>query len=199
MQAPGIPSVDQLLVLLTVVEEGSFTAAARRLRRATSAISYAIDTLETQLGLPLFDRGTTRKPKLTHVGEAVVSDRPAGEGRDHGVVSLATWRIGDLALKHKLLLSGLGWGGMPEPMVRADIESGRLVRLDFRDWRGGVYQMQVVHKIETPPGPAGRWLIERLVALSSGAGTHIVPEAATPTNIKRHRQAPRRAVRSRTK
>ena len=23
--------------------------------------------------------------------------------------------------------------------------------------------MQVVHKIETPPGPAGQWLIERLV------------------------------------
>ena len=33
-------------------------------------------------------------------------------------------------MKHKLLLGGLGWGGMPEPMVRADIESGRLVRLD---------------------------------------------------------------------
>ena len=232
MQAPGTPSVDQLVVLLTVVEEGSFTAAAKRLRRATSAISYAIDTLEAQLGLSLFDRGTTRKPKLTHVGEAIVSeakavahsvdtlrararglleglesevslvvdtmypsdqlvavlndfhmkfptvplrllvqalggverlirsgdagigiggllhmdsaglrrieiggvtlipvaasshplalagdnsapraldhvqlvlsDRPAGEGRDHGVVSLATWRVGDLALKHKL-------------------------------------------------------------------------------------------------
>jgi DNA-binding transcriptional LysR family regulator len=41
MQAPGTPSVDQLLVLLTVVEEGSFSAAAKRLRRATSAISYA--------------------------------------------------------------------------------------------------------------------------------------------------------------
>ena len=27
MQAPGIPSVDQLLVLLSVVEEGSFTGA----------------------------------------------------------------------------------------------------------------------------------------------------------------------------
>src|SRR3984893_13433463 len=100
---------------------------------------------------------------------------------------------------YKLLLSGLGWAGMPEPMVRADIESGRLVRLDFRDWRGGVYPMQVVHKIETPPGPAGRWLIERLVALSSGAGTHIGPEAAKPTNAKRHRQVPRRAVRSRTR
>jgi hypothetical protein len=54
MRAPGTPSVDQLLVLLTVVEEGSFTGAARRLRRATSAISYAIDALEAQLGLPPF-------------------------------------------------------------------------------------------------------------------------------------------------
>ena len=77
MQAPGTPSVDQLLVLLAVVEEGSFTGAAKRLRRATSAVSYAIDTLETQLGLTLFDRGTTRKPKLSHVGEAIVSEAKA--------------------------------------------------------------------------------------------------------------------------
>lgn len=77
MQAPGTPSVDQLLVLLAVVEEGSFTGAAKRLRRATSAISYAIDALEAQLGLSLFDRGTTRKPKLTHAGEAVVSEARA--------------------------------------------------------------------------------------------------------------------------
>jgi DNA-binding transcriptional LysR family regulator len=68
----GFTDIDTGLV--TVVEEGSFTAAARRLQRATSAISCAIDTLETQLGLPLFDRGTTRKPKLTHVGQAIVSE-----------------------------------------------------------------------------------------------------------------------------
>jgi DNA-binding transcriptional LysR family regulator len=107
--------------------------------------------------------------------------------------------VGDLALKHKLLLSGLGWGGMPELMVRADIESGRLVRLDLPDWRGGVYPMQVVHKIETPPGPAGRWLIDRLVVLSAGAAAHTLPEAPKSTNVKRHRQAPRRAARLRTK
>src|SRR5258708_13187850 len=73
MQAPGIPSMDQLLVLLTVGEEGSFTAAARRLQRATSAISYAIDTLGTHLALPLFARGTTRKPTLTHVAHPTPS------------------------------------------------------------------------------------------------------------------------------
>src|SRR5258708_4362239 len=77
MQGPGNPSLDQLLVLLTVVEEGSFTRAAKRLGRANSAVSYAIDMLEAQLGVSLFDRGTTRKPKLTLVGEAIVSEAKA--------------------------------------------------------------------------------------------------------------------------
>src|SRR6202521_903299 len=77
MQTPAIPSIDQLLVLLVVAEAGSFSAAAKRLGRATSAISYAIDTLEAQLGLSLFDRGTTRKPKLTQQGEAIVSEAKA--------------------------------------------------------------------------------------------------------------------------
>ena len=52
----GTPSLDQLRVLLTVVEEGSFAAAGRRLSRATSAVSYTIGQLERQLGVALFDR-----------------------------------------------------------------------------------------------------------------------------------------------
>jgi DNA-binding transcriptional LysR family regulator len=318
MRSPTVPSIDQLLVLLTVAEAGSFTAAAKRLGRATSAISYAIDTLEEQLGLSLFDRGTTRKPTLTQQGEAIVSEakavahsietlrarvrgfrdelepelslgvdsmlpgdrlttllrefhaqfptvpvrlqvqplggveravrsgvasigvgsqlhmdmtgfhridiegvrvipvaasghplarasataslqardfvqlvlseQPAGASRDFGVVSLNTWRIGDQAARHKLLLAGLGWGGMPEPIVRADLETGRLVRLNLPDWRGGEYSMQAVHKIDTPPGPAGRWLIERLVTLSDGA------EAPTrPIKGKGRRRSQRQA------
>ena len=322
MKGPAVPSVDHLLVLLAVAEAGSFSAAAKRLGRATSAISYAIDTLEAQLGLSLFDRGTTRKPKLTKQGEAIVSEaravahtietlrarvrgfldelepevslavdsmlpgdrlttllrefhgqyptvpirllvqplggverairngharigvgsllhmdgtgfrridiegvqlipvaapshplaqvsgaaqppardfvqlvlseHPAGEGRDFGVVSLNTWRIGDQATRHKLLLAGMGWGGMPEPIVRADIDAGRLVRLKLPDWRGGEYTMHAIHKTDTPPGPAGRWLIERLVTLSDRAK---VPskEIAAPLKGRRHRQSPRSA------
>ena len=57
----GMPSLHQLRVFLTVVETGSFAAAGRRLRRATSAVSYTIANLETQLGIALFDRERTRK------------------------------------------------------------------------------------------------------------------------------------------
>src|ERR1700733_5434197 len=70
---PGFPTIDQLKVFLTVVEAGSFTAAAKRLRRAVSAISYAIATLELQLGIELFDREAARTPKLTQAGAAVLA------------------------------------------------------------------------------------------------------------------------------
>lgn len=304
---------------------GKFFRRRQAIGARQSAISYAIDTLEAQLGLSLFDRGTTRKPKLTQQGEAIVSEaravahsvetlrarvrgfldglepevslvvdsmlpsdrltallrefhdqfpsvpvrllvqtlggvervirsgharigvgsqlhmdmtgfhridikgvrvipvaapnhplakadevappqardfvqlvlaeRPAAESRDFGVVSLNTWRIGDQAARHKLLLAGLGWGGMPEPVVRADIESGRLVRLNLPDWRGVEHIMQAIHKIDTPPGPAGRWLIERLVTLSDEVEATI-PEMTKPIKRKGHRQ-PRRRVPAR--
>ena len=37
---PGAPTLDQLKVFLTIVETGSFAAAARALNRATSVVSY---------------------------------------------------------------------------------------------------------------------------------------------------------------
>ncbi len=59
---PGTPTFDQLRVFLAVVEAGTLAGAARRLGRATSAISYAIDNLEAVLGVKVFTRETTRKP-----------------------------------------------------------------------------------------------------------------------------------------
>src|SRR6201982_3997756 len=71
---PGLPTLDQLRVFLTVVDVGSFAGAARKLGRATSVISYSIANLENQLGVSLFDRESTRKPQLTEAGRTVLSE-----------------------------------------------------------------------------------------------------------------------------
>ncbi len=122
---------------------------------------------------PLTRAGSGVQREASDFIQLILSERVAADDRDYGVVSLNSWRIGDLGAKHALLLAGLGWGGMPEPVVRADIEAGRLVRLDLRNWRGGEYTLSAIHKVDTPPGPAGRWLIERLVTLSDGEETSI--------------------------
>jgi DNA-binding transcriptional LysR family regulator len=71
---PRAPTLDQIAVFLAVAETGSFAAAARHLGRATSVISYAIANLETQLGVALFARAGTARPKLTDAGQAILAD-----------------------------------------------------------------------------------------------------------------------------
>lgn len=66
------PSLDQLRIFLAVVDEGSFNAAAKRLGRAISAISYGIAQLEALLAMRLFEREGSRKPELTAAGRALL-------------------------------------------------------------------------------------------------------------------------------
>lgn len=67
----GTLTLDQLRVLVTVSDEGGFSAAARSLGRVQSAISQAVKTLEEIQGIELFDRSRYR-PTLTPVGRVLV-------------------------------------------------------------------------------------------------------------------------------
>jgi DNA-binding transcriptional LysR family regulator len=73
----GQPSLDQLRIFLAVVDEGSFSRAARRLGRAVSVISYGIANLEAQLGVSLFARQGSRRPELTDAGKALLAEARA--------------------------------------------------------------------------------------------------------------------------
>lgn len=64
-------SLDQFAVFAAIVEEGSFAGAARRMNRAQSAVTYAIQKLEDQSSVELFDRSTYR-PVLTEAGKALL-------------------------------------------------------------------------------------------------------------------------------
>lgn len=295
MTAPGTPTFDQLRVFMAVADAGSFAAAARRLGRGTSVISYAIANLEAQLGVALFDRTSSKTPRLTDAGRTVLAEarvvadgmdglrakvqglregleaevhltldvmlpaarvvdalkafreqfptvtlrlyvealgavadmvltrkaglgvsgpmdfdtdglerievgfvdlvpvaapdhplaragrNPPGAGRDHvqlvltdrsplthgsdyAVLGTRTWRLADIGSKHMLLREGIGWGNLPEPMVREDLAAGRLVVLDLPDCRRTPYRLQAIHRTDTPPGPAAAWLIARFLA-----------------------------------
>jgi DNA-binding transcriptional LysR family regulator len=297
-------SLDQLKAFIAAVDEGSFSAAGRKLHRAQSAVSELVSNLEAQLGVALFDR-SERYPKLTAAGIQLVADArcvvanvdllkarakgisrgleselsavvdvlfpieaiaesakefrdrfprtplrlyvealggayqpvldgrcslgvvgslpiapdsmtlerlqglpmimvaarehplavmggviPKTElakhvqlvltdrseltaGREFGVMSPLTWRLGDLFAKHAFLLKGLGWGGMPLHAVKQDLLEGGLVKLTIEDLaeESLILPMSAVYLTAKPPGPAGRWLIERLKQCSGGQHT----------------------------
>jgi len=67
----GSLTLDQLRIVVTIVDTGSFSAAGRRLGRVQSAISQAVATLEDVQGVRLFDRSGHR-PALTETGRVLV-------------------------------------------------------------------------------------------------------------------------------
>jgi DNA-binding transcriptional LysR family regulator len=113
-------------------------------------------------------RGRIPRRELARHVQLVLTDRSdLIAGKDYGVFSSSTWRLADLSTKYAFLKDGVGWGSMPRHMVETDLAEGRLVQLDVL--RNFTLTMSAVYRASAPPGPAGRWFIDRLKLLSSGA------------------------------
>jgi DNA-binding transcriptional LysR family regulator len=94
---------------------------------------------------------------------------------DHGVFSPRTWRVVDLATKQALIAGGLGWGHMPEHLVRDDLQAGRLVELHLDAW-GNVAprrSLVLVWRRRAVMGPVAEWAQRHLSELCKKA---VAPE-----------------------
>ncbi len=97
--------------------------------------------------------------------QLVLTDRTElSKGQDFQVKSPRNWRLADLGAKHAFLRAGLGWGGMPHAMVARDLAEGALVEILPEDDppEGFFMPMSATYRADSPPGPAGRWLVETL-------------------------------------
>jgi len=103
--------------------------------------------------------------ELSKHTQLVLTDRTElSKGQEFQVKSPRNWRLADLGAKHAFLRAGLGWGGMPHAMVARDLAEGALVEILPEDYPEGglVMPMSAAYRADTPPGPAGRWLVEFL-------------------------------------
>jgi DNA-binding transcriptional LysR family regulator len=115
---------------------------------------------------PLADYGATipapvlaEHIQLVHADPSDLS-RPGG----FGLLSPRVWRLSHLGAKLAFLRAGLGFGLMPLHMIEADLASGALVQIrgESAPPEGYVIVMSAVYRTDSPPGPAGRWFIDRL-------------------------------------
>ena len=105
-----------------------------------------------------------RSAAIEHV-QLVLTDRSdLTHGRNFSVMSAQTWRLGDMGAKHAFLRAGLGWGFMPGHMVDDDIRTGCLASLflEPHPTESAGFAMHAVYMRAHPPGPAGRWFVDRL-------------------------------------
>src|SRR5919204_2950693 len=97
----------QLASFLSVVKEGSFTRAARRLRISQPSLSQQIRSLEADLGGALIER-LPRGVRLTAAGKALLPEAQAAVRAAERAGAAARMALG-------LQAGGKGGGGPPPP------------------------------------------------------------------------------------
>lgn len=160
-----------LAVFVAVVDAGSFSAAARRLKLSTSVVSHHVSKLEAKVGTPLFHR-STRSLSLTSDGEKIVDaarrmvaageealdalaadqDQPVGRLRvslpafgENTPLHQALWTF---ALDHPLVTLSLNHSDQPVNLVKDGfdmaIRLGVLVDSSLKSRRIGTFRRALV-------------------------------------------------------
>lgn len=127
-------NLEQLSLFVRIAEGQSFSAVARDLQRAQSAVSSAMALLEADLGLLLFERSSGRQPRLTAAGEALLEEAreilrqcERLEGRAQGLVrgeEVLLRLAQDEAMPYQPVLDSLEALAQQFPLLEVQLASG---------------------------------------------------------------------------
>lgn len=127
-------NLEQIRLFVGVAEGQSFSAVARRLQRAQSAVSSAIALLEADLGVVLFERSSGRQPRLTSAGLALLEEAREVlrqcerlEGRAQGLVrgeEVCLRLAQDEAMPYQPVLDSLEALAKTFPVLEVQLASG---------------------------------------------------------------------------
>jgi DNA-binding transcriptional LysR family regulator len=164
MRISGL-SLDQMRAALAVAETGSFSAAARRLNRKQSAVSFAVASLERQLGVSLFARANGQPPATTEVGQLLLVEMEAVVRRSDEIRKQAKAAAAGLENELAIVIDSLypvrtfaalldGFAALfPTVALRIDIESMGAVQRSVLDER---YTLGIAGSLpHLPPGLIG--------------------------------------------
>tara|TARA_R110002049_G_scaffold201563_1_gene372303 strand:- start:17322 stop:18209 length:888 start_codon:yes stop_codon:yes gene_type:complete len=63
------------------------------------------------------------------------------------------WTVSDFAAKKQVILSGLGWGGMPDHLMQQEIADGSLIPIEVDGFRQRRSEIFAIRRRDTTPGP----------------------------------------------
>jgi DNA-binding transcriptional LysR family regulator len=148
-------------------------------------------------------RGTIPATVLAeHVHLAHIDPANVSRAYGTGVLSPRMWRLSHLGAKLAFLRAGLGFGALPMHLVEEDLASGALVQIAHENAPPGghVIEMSAIYRTDSPPGPAGRWFIDRLKQGAQGSKEKTaLPPASRASITKRRRPSSRRSVAKKKK
>ncbi|MDE3175982.1 MAG: LysR family transcriptional regulator [Pseudomonadota bacterium] len=183
-------TLDQMRVLVAVAETGSFSAAARKLGRVQSAISQAVQAMESALQLTLFDRAR-KTPALTDVGRAILEDARTVLAKTHAMQARARGLRDDLEPELTLAVDAT----FPMPLLMKSLEALRgafptLPATLFTDALGGAREtllagaarMAIYPIFGGPPAEVSAEFLARIALAPVAAADHPLARLGRPAS-----------------
>jgi DNA-binding transcriptional LysR family regulator len=79
--------------------------------------------------------------------------------RDYFLIEGARkWTVSDQLMKRELILQGMGWGHLPEYLIKQDLRAGRLLAITGRYFKGGRAELVAARLRNAPHGPVAKRL-----------------------------------------
>lgn len=98
--------------------------------------------------------------------QVVLSDSARDERARSQAINLVDgglrWTVTDVTAKLQIIEAGLGWGGLPEHLVRDAVRKGTLVALSVRQFETETIDLVTVRRADRALGPVARALWEKL-------------------------------------
>ncbi|MED5389990.1 MAG: LysR family transcriptional regulator [Pseudomonadota bacterium] len=188
-------SLDQWQALLAVVDEGGYASAAEALDKSQSAISYAVQKIETELGVRAFAL-EGRRAKLTETGQMLYRQAKVLVEEANRIESAAIqlsqgWEplvrvAADALFPQHCMLSALDAFAQHSPLTRVEYTETVLSGSDEALLRK---EADVVIGGRVPPGFYGDPLM-RVRFLAVAAADHPLNQADSLTHedLRQHRQ-----------
>jgi DNA-binding transcriptional LysR family regulator len=68
------------------------------------------------------------------------------------------WTVSDQLMKRELILQGMGWGHLPEYLIKQDLRAGRLLAITGKYFKGGRAELVAARLRNAPHGPVAKRL-----------------------------------------
>jgi DNA-binding transcriptional LysR family regulator len=120
---------------------------------------------------PLARAGTPAPDALRRHAQIVLRDSSLGESSAslNVLTGGLRWTVTDVAAKKELIASGMGWGGLPEHAIAAELASGALVALDVPEFEADRMELFAIRRRDRPHGVVAQALWQGLISRQRGA------------------------------
>jgi DNA-binding transcriptional LysR family regulator len=104
-------------------------------------------------------RAPTPEMMRDHVQCVIRDTARESAPRDYYIIEGArTWTVSDQLMKRELILQGMGWGHLPEYLIKQDLRAGRLLAITGNYFKGGRIELVAARLHNAPHGPVAKRL-----------------------------------------